>query len=288
MDIKDEIPENISHVTPVANSLHTLPSELRIKIFQYLCCSGWTGQVPNIIKALRCDWVLYHEALEEFYRSGVFVFCRENGWSFRDMTQQAVKTITRAGIMVEQGIMHKGLWRVRNPGTETMYSPEREPATISDATNIRKLLIQFESERETEDIIPFTAFGQVTFSLNYFITSFKQLKVVEMILPARSVSQGPYVKLLREKKFDFGIKGINSRMGVVGRLRAVRALCHTEGLDEHDSRIQALLDILRLESGERWFWEANDGCFLGGRREVEELETIGSVVEDLEHNPWRE
>ena len=103
MDSQDQIAD----IFPVArkavgigNRLHNLPSELRIKIFALLCVN-WEGRVPNVIKALRGDLVLYHEALEELYRSNVYVFSKKNGWSSGDMTKEAVKSITRARIVIE-------------------------------------------------------------------------------------------------------------------------------------------------------------------------------------------
>lgn len=57
--------------------------------------------MPNIIKVLRGDAVLYHEALSIFYENSAFIFRTENVWSFGDMTNEAVRTITRAEIIIE-------------------------------------------------------------------------------------------------------------------------------------------------------------------------------------------
>lgn len=81
-------------------SLRLLPTEVRLIIFHELC-TNWNGRVPNIIKALRPDSELYHEALEELYCHNVFVAHKGNGWSFGDMTKNAVLSIRKAKILVE-------------------------------------------------------------------------------------------------------------------------------------------------------------------------------------------
>ena len=81
------------------NLLNRLPPDLRLVIFKQLC-ANWVGKVPNIIKALRGDWTLYHEALEEFYKINTFVFHRGNEWSFGDMKSGAAESIRRARIVV--------------------------------------------------------------------------------------------------------------------------------------------------------------------------------------------
>lgn len=82
------------------SQLRILPPDLRLMIFKSLV-KNWDGRVPNVIKALRGDWEVYHEVLEEFYRDNVFVIHQGNGWSFGDMTKEAVKRIRRARVVVE-------------------------------------------------------------------------------------------------------------------------------------------------------------------------------------------
>ncbi len=47
--------------------LHTLPVKFRLLIFRHCLEDVWQGWTPRLIKALRSDSQLYHEALEDFY-----------------------------------------------------------------------------------------------------------------------------------------------------------------------------------------------------------------------------
>ncbi|PVH85774.1 hypothetical protein DL98DRAFT_650724 [Cadophora sp. DSE1049] len=280
------------------NLLHQLPPDLRLVIFQPLC-TNWDGKVPNIIKALRGDWKLYHEALEEFYRSNTFVFHSGNAWSFADMKSEAVESIRRARIVVEPGIMHQGLFRINHPDADaSTTAPAFVPCTLSSATNIQHLVIEFKFT-SSENIIPFTPFGRVTFSPNYFITPFlnQGLKRVEMAMPRRSVTTDVYMLLLREKKLEFGIKGLNAKMGVVGRLEGVGAAYEEreeegeEGLNGHDDvgedELWELEKLVELEWRERWFWEAAEGSYLGEVRKVAGVTQATTAMEELAVNPWK-
>jgi hypothetical protein len=80
--------------------LHTLPPELREAIFKPLLVD-WDGKTPNLVKALRPDKQLYNEALAIFYKFNVFIFHKGNGWSFGDMTKEAVLSLGRVRICVE-------------------------------------------------------------------------------------------------------------------------------------------------------------------------------------------
>ena len=121
-----------------------------------------------------------------------------------------------------------------------------------------------------------------------------------MIIPRRRMTQiEGYPRLLREKKLGFGIEGVNSKMGVVGCLARVRGLAD-DGWEveygddfDYDLAVQAdemeareLVALVELEAGERWFWEAREGEFLGGRREDEEVAIVSTAMEQLEVNPW--
>ena len=192
--------------------------------------------------------------------------------------------------------MHQGLFRINHPDVDpSAMEPAFVPCTLSYATNIRHLVIEFRNSRTSEDILPFTPFGQVTFSPNYFIAPFLKagLKRVEMALPERSLTRDSYELLLREKKLDFGIKGLNVKLGVVGCLESVGA-----GYEERDDRFEEHLDwmgednsweereLSKLEGRERWFWKAAEGNFLGEVRkavDVAQATTNGGEA----FNPWK-
>lgn len=65
--------------------LRKLPVELRIMIWKPLLTDAFTGQMPNIIKALRPDEEIYHEVIAIFCKSNSYVLHAENDWGFADM-----------------------------------------------------------------------------------------------------------------------------------------------------------------------------------------------------------
>ncbi len=168
--------------------------------------------------------------------------------------------------------MHTGLWKVGSAKdySDKLTSPLHAiiPATISDATNIHQLIVEFIAEHEHENILPFVAFGQVTFSLNYFVAPFKSLERLEMVLPRRSITMDPFVVLLREKKLEYGIKMTNSRLKTVGRLEMVPALSADDD-DLEEQGIFVATDqpngwyVADLESRDRWFWVPDGKWYLG-------------------------
>jgi hypothetical protein len=81
------------------STLHNLPPEVRELIFRPLCVC-WNGKIPPLIKALRSDKRLYGEALDIFFKNNTFVFHAGNGWSFGDMTSEAVLSIQKVKIIV--------------------------------------------------------------------------------------------------------------------------------------------------------------------------------------------
>ncbi|KAF4627665.1 hypothetical protein G7Y89_g10489 [Cudoniella acicularis] len=86
------------------------PFEVRTMIFKLCLSDAWEGKIPALIKAVRQDQGLYHEALEIFYEDKQFVLHKVNGWSFNDMEFSAMLTIKKLEIVVEKGIMVEGLF----------------------------------------------------------------------------------------------------------------------------------------------------------------------------------
>jgi hypothetical protein len=84
----------------MTSTLHRLPVELWEEIFKPLC-ADWNGKTPNLIKALRPDKKLYNEALRVFYKYNMFIFHRRNGWSFGDMTKEAVLSLEKVKIIIQ-------------------------------------------------------------------------------------------------------------------------------------------------------------------------------------------
>ncbi|KAK0119273.1 hypothetical protein ONS95_008122 [Cadophora gregata] len=104
------------------------------------------------------------------------------------------------------------------------------------------------------------------------------------------MTKDAYVVLQREKKLEFGIKGLNAKMGVVGRLTSVGAGYERrdeEGGNEDEDELWELRDLAELEERDRWFWEAAEGDFLRGARKEKDLVQVTTAMEELAMNPWR-
>lgn len=178
----------------------------------------------------------------------------------------------RGGICADShrpGIMNEGLWNLIQPLQDASFLTPFITPSLDKAINIRKLTLHFKVEPENEDILPFVAFGRVTFSLNYFIAPFKWLKRVEMVIPKRSCSTDEYCLLLRERKLSYGINLSNSKLRVPARLMMVPALCV-----EDDDTLNATAST-ELESLNRWFWEVEGDNYLGQTQGSPILEQVG-------------
>jgi hypothetical protein len=75
-----------------ATGFAAFPAEIRAQIFWKTI--DWDGASPPLLKALRST-PFYYEALEIFYECNTFVLGRKNQWSFLDMPESVVRTITR-------------------------------------------------------------------------------------------------------------------------------------------------------------------------------------------------
>lgn len=84
------------------SALNKIPVELRLEIWYPLVAGTFAskGKIPAIIKALRAEPTLYHEALEVFYKHNAYVLHWKNDWSFLDMGQTAILRITKLEIRI--------------------------------------------------------------------------------------------------------------------------------------------------------------------------------------------
>jgi hypothetical protein len=249
------------------NFLHILPPELREAIFKPLLVD-WNGKTPNLIKALRPDRKLYNEALGVFYRHNIYTFHEGNGWSFGDMPKEAVLSLDRVrictGSPLRTKIMSKGLWEVG--GSKSRLSnfdaTDKTHTSLSDAANIREVTIEYQNEGELGTCAafpPFISFGNMSYSSNYFLVPFQNLKRVELILPKPYSDGGTlWMSLYNywEKVYSVGIGLANDRLGVLGKLSTVSAL-HFE---EEGPTMEDLMEATKLR--EVWFWQAEEGLFL--------------------------
>ncbi|KAE9381214.1 hypothetical protein N431DRAFT_551368 [Stipitochalara longipes BDJ] len=242
------------------NPLYKLPPELRQEIFRPMLIP-WNGKTPNLIKALRADQKLYHEALEVFYKQNLFKLHRANGWSFGDMTKEAVLSIEKIKIYVEPDIMSTGLWKVGGSTNEESVLTPIIPATLSDSKNIREVILDFVQRSDDVVIPPFIEYGSIAYSSNYFLVNFKILQRVEMGLPQPHFRRRDleFLQDGRESSYMNGIKMVNDRLGVPGKLLTVPALQIQESDVEED-------ELRAMNGREVWFWQAAKGMFLKPRK----------------------
>ena len=151
--------------------------------------------------------------------------------------------------------MSTGVFKVGS-GTEETLTPKMP--TLSDATNIREVTLVF--KRGLNDIVipPFIEYGNISYSANYFLIPFERLQRVQIGVPQPWFRKKDSETLQAEKEESYmsGIKMVNSRLGVLGKLLWVPALQIEEDpwVPEEESRV--------MYSIEGWFWQAAEGTFL--------------------------
>lgn len=249
------------------NFLHILPPELREAIFEPLLVD-WNGKTPNLIKALRLDRKLYTEALGLFYKHNIFTFHEGNGWSFGDMAKEAVLSLDRVriciGSPIRTKIMSKGLWEVGGSKSRLSNSDatDKTQTSLSDAEKIRVVIIEYQGEGDLGTCAafpPFISFGNMSYSSNYFLVPFQNLKRVELVLPKPYSDGGNLWAPLYdywEGIYGVGIGLANERLGVLGKLSTVSAL--------HFEEVGLIMDgpMEATQLREVWFWQAEEGLFL--------------------------
>jgi hypothetical protein len=159
------------------------------------------------------------------------------------------------------GILDTGLWKLGVPKEGDNFSTPMRQARLSDATNIRSVVLDFTGGVD-EDLVPFVSHGMVAYSFNFFLSDFHTLKRVELKLPDRSSTPDEEVNLLRKKRLSDAIELGNSRLGTGAKLSSVTAFhfWHNFLNDE------ALFWLDEMESRDNWFWLANEGCFLTSKK----------------------
>ena len=89
----------------VEGSLRELTAEIRLIIFKYYFQTPygkWNGRSPALIRAFRCDQVIYPEIMEEFYKSDQeYHLNQRNGWSFCSMSAHAIESIRNLRIEIK-------------------------------------------------------------------------------------------------------------------------------------------------------------------------------------------
>jgi hypothetical protein len=168
------------------------------------------------------------------------------------------------------GILHTGLWELGFSKEEEGALSPRCQASLSDATNIRSVVLDFRG-RIDEDLVPFVSHGGVAYSFNFFLSDFHTLKRVELELPDRSSTTDEEVNLLRKKRLSDAIELGNSRLGSGAKLSSVTAF-HV-WYNASDDEVEFWLD--EMECRDKWFWQADEGCFLTSKKGATSVKSSG-------------
>lgn len=150
--------------------------------------------------------------------------------------------------------MKQGLWEIGSSDEESQLTPS-VPALIADATNIRAVTLHYDGCSSPEIF-----YGGVAYSFIYFLVPFKYLTRVELIMSvyrAKLITyRGPRTV---PPKLDRAIQIGNSRFGAFAKLSTVWGL-HKREEPEDPTWVGRKT---RLQVREEWFWQAEDGHFLG-------------------------
>lgn len=161
--------------------------------------------------------------------------------------------------------MKEGLWKLGVPKDEESVLTPNPPASLSDASNIRELILEFKDKGNFETFPPFILYGSVEYSSNYLLTSFHKLRRVDLVLPTQNfdiVNDNWILIQDREEKVADGIKKANARLGVPAKLSRVTAL-HIEDDDFMEQTMAPWQQWQQwLGSHDEWFWQAEEGSFL--------------------------
>lgn len=79
-----------------------VPTELWGLIFEFALCEEWNGATPALIKAMRGHSRFYPECMLAWYKQKrTYILHAKNHWSFLDMPDNILATITKVKIIIE-------------------------------------------------------------------------------------------------------------------------------------------------------------------------------------------
>lgn len=158
--------------------------------------------------------------------------------------------------------MKEGLWKIIIRKDNKRYLISSPPASISNARNIREVILEFKYKSSNNVLLPFISHENVEFNLNYFLVHFQHLRRVDLVLPDDWKAAAHTRQL--ERKLAQCIRIVNSRLGLLARLITVPALYSEE--EEDGEPCESRLALLR--SHDCWFWHAEDGRYLRTREGI--------------------
>ncbi|KAH9215429.1 hypothetical protein DL95DRAFT_408606 [Leptodontidium sp. 2 PMI_412] len=241
-----------------------LPAELREMIFSRALSDEWTGKIPALIKAVRTEDLIYDDCIAAWYKQNhTYVLHAKNNWSFLDMKPEAIATITKVKIMIDENITLHPLLR----WIDMKVVRNRNPMSLNDLAITANLATSVTSV--TLDCRPTSTnlyyWYPQKFSL--FFSGFKHLKYAAVTCPIRPnarpdeggigiiahIEDGLICPQWQERTMANGIKEANSCLGVFAKLDRVYA-------DKFDARGKQL--YRKFEDREKWVWVAEEGKFL--------------------------
>ncbi|PBP22623.1 hypothetical protein BUE80_DR006637 [Diplocarpon rosae] len=250
-----------THAPPTENrimnaTLYRLPVELREMIWTFCLDSEWTGQMPALVKALRCDKNLHAECMRVWYKEKrTYVLHSENNWSFLDMPEEVISTITKVMIIIDENIALHPLLR----WSDMEVLRERFPMSCHDLSLTAALAPSVTSVtldcRPTSTNLYFWFPQKFTQYLSGF-SSLTHVAVTCPIKPSAKASEGGIDEEgmidseWQESTMNRCVEAANEALGVLAKLGTVYA----DGTYWYGRRIPR-----KFINREVWVWVADEG-----------------------------
>ncbi|KAK2628198.1 hypothetical protein QTJ16_002844 [Diplocarpon rosae] len=237
-------------------TLYRLPFELRDMIWTFCLDSEWTGQMPALVKALRCDKNLHAECMRAWYKEKhTYVLHSENNWSFLDMPEKVISTITKVKIIIDEHIALHPLLR----WSDMEVLRERFPMSCHDLSLTAALAPSVTSVtldcRPTSTNLYFWFPQKFTQYLSGF-SSLTHVAVTCPIKPSAKASEGGIDEEgmvdseWQESTMSRCVETANEALGVLAKLGAVYA----DGKYWYGRRVPR-----KFVNREVWIWVAEEG-----------------------------
>ncbi|CAL3962120.1 unnamed protein product [Diplocarpon coronariae] len=244
------------------SSLYQLPVELREMILILALGSKWTGQMPALVKALRCDKNLHAECMRIWYKEEhTYILHSKNNWSFLDMPKEIIATITRVKIIIDENIALHPLLR----WSDMEVLQERFPMSCHDLSLTAALAPSITSvtlECHPKSTNLYFWFPQ---KFTQYLSGFSSLTHVAVTCPIKPNArasdggmdeEGTIDSEWQEATMKRCVETANEALGVVAKLGAVYA----DEMYWYGRRVPR-----NIENREVWVWVAEEGKTLNNQ-----------------------
>ncbi|CZT49839.1 uncharacterized protein RSE6_10733 [Rhynchosporium secalis] len=238
-----------------------LPAELRVMIFTLALGDEWNGKTPALIKALRTEENVYTACMVSWYKQDhTYTLHEKNSWSFRDMSANAISTITKVKIVIDEQIALHPLLR----WSDMRVVDDRLPMSLHDLAVTAKLGTSITSV--SLDCRPSCTNLYYWYPQKFFLylSGFKSLKYAAVTCPIRpggrvmeggvgrveKIEDGMVCSMWQANSMRNGVEKTNEMLGGMAKMGRVYA-------DKIDKRGETL--HRRFQEREMWVWVAEEG-----------------------------